>query len=72
MEKKIVIIGGGVVGMSTAFHLANKGIRDITIIEKDIASIFEKNRIVKIDVRRGYGPSLAADAKEIHMNMHVF
>ena len=35
MEKKIVIIGGGVVGMSTAFHLANKGIRDITIIEKD-------------------------------------
>ena len=26
----------------------------------------------KIDVRRGYGPSAAADAKEIHMNMHVF
>ena len=40
MEKKIVIIGGGVVGMSTAFHLANKGIRDITIIEKDLISTF--------------------------------
>ena len=35
MGKKIVIIGGGVVGMSTAFHLANNGIKDITIIEKD-------------------------------------
>mgnify|MGYP000133969538 FL=1 len=35
LNKKIVIIGGGVVGMSTAFHLANKGIKDITIIEKD-------------------------------------
>tara|TARA_B100001250_G_scaffold89810_1_gene74553 strand:+ start:14080 stop:15291 length:1212 start_codon:yes stop_codon:yes gene_type:complete len=35
MDKKIVIIGGGVVGMSTAFHLADKGIKDITIIEKD-------------------------------------
>ena len=35
MGKKIVIIGGGVIGMSTAFHLANNGIKDITIIEKD-------------------------------------
>jgi len=35
MDKKIVIIGGGVVGMSTAFHLADKGVKDITIIEKD-------------------------------------
>ena len=26
----------------------------------------------KIDVRRDYGPSAAADAKGIHMNMHVF
>ena len=26
----------------------------------------------KIDVRRGSGPSAAADAKEIHMNMYIF
>ena len=33
----------------------------------------EKQTLIeKIDVRRGYGPSAAADAKEIHMNMHVF
>ena len=32
--KSVVIIGGGVIGMSTAFHLYEKGIRDITIIDK--------------------------------------
>ena len=31
-----------------------------------------QNIFKKIDVRRDYGPSAAADAKEIHMNMHVF
>ena len=36
MDKKIVIIGGGVIGMSTAFNLAEKGVKDITIIEKDL------------------------------------
>ena len=35
MNQKVVIIGGGVIGMSTAFHLAVKGVKDITIIEKD-------------------------------------
>jgi glycine/D-amino acid oxidase-like deaminating enzyme len=35
MSKKVIIIGGGVIGMSTAFHLAEKGISDISIIEKD-------------------------------------
>ena len=35
MSKKVIIIGGGVIGMSTAFHLAEKGMSDISIIEKD-------------------------------------
>ena len=35
MIKKVIIIGGGVIGMSTAFQLAEKGVKDITIIEKD-------------------------------------
>ena len=30
----VVIIGGGVIGMSTAFHLYEKGVTDITIIDK--------------------------------------
>ena len=38
------------------------------IFKDDISMIHRQ----KIDVRRDYGPSAAADAKEIHMNMHVF
>ena len=43
MGKKVVIIGGGVIGMSTAFHLANNGIKDITIIEKDSIEITNRS-----------------------------
>jgi sarcosine oxidase subunit beta len=33
---EIVIIGGGVVGASVAFHLAERGIRDVLILEREI------------------------------------
>ena len=32
--KSVIIIGGGVIGMSAAFHLSEKGVKDISIIEK--------------------------------------
>ncbi|MEQ1763257.1 MAG: FAD-binding oxidoreductase [Pyrinomonadaceae bacterium] len=37
MKKKaeIVIIGGGVVGASVAFHLAERGVRDVLILERE-------------------------------------
>jgi sarcosine oxidase, subunit beta len=31
----IVIIGGGVVGLSSAYHLARRGIRDIVVLDRD-------------------------------------
>ncbi len=31
----VVIIGGGVIGLSTAYHLATAGVQDIVLIEKD-------------------------------------
>jgi sarcosine oxidase subunit beta len=31
----VVIIGGGVMGVSTAFHLAETGVRDVVLIERD-------------------------------------
>ena len=34
-QAKIVIIGGGIVGCSTAYHLAKMGCNDVVIIEKD-------------------------------------
>ena len=33
-SKSVAIIGGGVIGMSTAFHLAEKGVSKITVIDK--------------------------------------
>lgn len=32
---QIVIIGGGVIGLSTAFHLAEAGVRDVLLVERD-------------------------------------
>jgi sarcosine oxidase subunit beta len=31
----VVIVGGGVMGLSAAFHLARAGVRDVVLIEKD-------------------------------------
>jgi sarcosine oxidase subunit beta len=32
----VVIIGGGIMGASTAYHLAQKGCRDVIIVERDL------------------------------------
>ena len=41
-SKSAVIIGGGVMGLGTAFHLAEKGYK-VTVLEKadDIATVSE-------------------------------
>jgi sarcosine oxidase subunit beta len=31
----VVIIGGGVMGLSTAYHLARRGVRDVVLLDKD-------------------------------------
>jgi len=33
-QAKVVIIGGGIVGCSTAYHLAKMGCNDVVVIEK--------------------------------------
>jgi len=35
MNKNILIIGGGAWGLSTAFHLANQGVKDILVLERN-------------------------------------
>src|SRR5690242_15403465 len=33
MNQRIVVIGGGVIGCSTAYHLLKAGVKDVTILE---------------------------------------
>ncbi|WP_349307718.1 FAD-binding oxidoreductase [Streptomyces sp. HNM0645] len=35
---EVVVIGGGVIGASTAFHLAEAGVRDVLLLERDTPS----------------------------------
>lgn len=35
MDAKIVIVGGGVTGLSAAYHLARRGARRVTVLEQD-------------------------------------
>ena len=34
-QAEVVVVGGGVMGASTAYHLANKGCRDVVLLERD-------------------------------------
>lgn len=33
-RQKVVVIGGGVIGLSTAYHLARRGVQSVTLLEK--------------------------------------
>jgi glycine/D-amino acid oxidase-like deaminating enzyme len=35
MEAKVLIIGGGIWGLSTAFHLARSGETDVVVLERN-------------------------------------
>ena len=35
MARNIIIVGGGVVGCSAAWHLAKRGLGNITLVEKE-------------------------------------
>ena len=37
-KAKYVIIGGGITGVSIAWHLAKKGVKDIVVLEKEYLS----------------------------------
>ncbi len=33
-QASVVVIGGGVIGLSTAYHLAAAGVRDVVLVEQ--------------------------------------
>jgi len=40
-KTKVVVIGGGAVGVSTLYHLAKKGWDDVVLVERDVYSTRE-------------------------------
>ena len=39
----VVVIGGGVIGTSIAYHLASSGVSDVVLVERDeLASLIEQ------------------------------
>ncbi|HTA07607.1 MAG TPA: FAD-dependent oxidoreductase, partial [Streptosporangiaceae bacterium] len=32
---RVVVIGGGIIGTSVAYHLAHLGVRDVVLLERD-------------------------------------
>jgi len=36
-QARVVVIGGGVIGCSVAYHLAHLGWTDVVLLERDIA-----------------------------------
>ncbi|MGH6915781.1 MAG: NAD(P)/FAD-dependent oxidoreductase, partial [Geminicoccales bacterium] len=35
---EVLIVGGGIVGLSIAFHLAERGARDVVVLERDVVA----------------------------------
>jgi len=35
LKSRVVIIGGGIVGLTTAYHMASQGERDVTVVERE-------------------------------------
>ncbi|MBI3990420.1 MAG: FAD-binding oxidoreductase, partial [candidate division NC10 bacterium] len=60
---EIVIVGGGVVGCSIAYHLAKAGLRDVVVLEKDIVGGGTTGRSVG-GIRRLF-------STEIHIQLSV-
>ena len=47
-EKHAIVVGGGVTGLSTAYHLKRLGYGDVTIIEKDTIGAGSSSRAAGI------------------------
>ena len=34
-EARVVVMGGGIIGTSVAYHLAHSGVKDVVLLERD-------------------------------------
>ena len=55
---KIVIIGGGIVGASVAYHLTNRGCRDVVILERENSQGFGSTGKATGGIRQQFGTEI--------------
>ena len=69
MKTSVAIIGGGAVGLSTAWHLVDRGVTDVTVLEADDLAAGSSSRSA------GFIESQYVDPLDIELrarSMHVF
>lgn len=68
-DLKIQIIGGGTFGLSTAYHFAKAGYKDVTIIDREevpskFSAGYDLNKIIRCEYSDEFYTSLALEAME--------
>lgn len=68
-DKKIQIIGGGTFGLSTAYHLAKSGYKDITVIDREevpskFSAGYDLNKIIRCEYPDQFYTGVALEAIE--------
>ncbi|KAH7184645.1 FAD dependent oxidoreductase-domain-containing protein [Fusarium flagelliforme] len=67
-DESILILGGGCFGLATAFELAQKGYKNITILEKDVdvpsrfSAAYDLNKVIRAEYADDFYTQLALDA----------
>jgi sarcosine oxidase/L-pipecolate oxidase len=67
-DESILILGGGCFGLATAFELAQKGYKNITILEKDVdvpsrfSAAYDLNKVIRAEYADAFYTQLALDA----------
>ncbi|KAM0402665.1 hypothetical protein ACHAPZ_005609 [Fusarium culmorum] len=67
-HQSILILGGGCFGLATAFELAQKGYKNITILEKDVdvpsrfSAAYDLNKVIRAEYADDFYTQLALDA----------
>lgn len=67
----VVVIGGGVIGASIAFHLAESGVADVVLVEKDELACSGPLTLAAVDASvNSITTSCSSAATEVAISMH--
>jgi sarcosine oxidase/L-pipecolate oxidase len=71
INQSILILGGGCFGLATALELAQKGYRNITILEKDVdvpsrfSAAYDLNKVIRAEYADDFYTQLALVSRHL-------